>query len=92
MLKAYQCSSPTSRNYTVGLRLGQGEKLPDIINTLGSVAEGVSTAKGVKKIIEEMKIDAPIANEVSNAHPASCCISANQATQVYSVLHEGTRC
>lgn len=58
------CSSPTSRNYTVGLRLGQGEKLPDIINTLGSVAEGVSTAKGVKKIIEEMKIDAPIANEV----------------------------
>jgi glycerol-3-phosphate dehydrogenase len=58
------CSSPTSRNYTVGLRLGQGEQLPAIIDTLGSVAEGVSTAKGVKRIIEELNIDAPIAHEV----------------------------
>lgn len=59
------CSSPTSRNYTVGYRLGKGERLEDIINTLGSVAEGVATAKGLKKIIDEMNVSAPIANGVS---------------------------
>jgi glycerol-3-phosphate dehydrogenase len=30
------------QNYTVGLRLGKGEKLDDILATLGSVAEGGS--------------------------------------------------
>jgi glycerol-3-phosphate dehydrogenase len=59
------CSSSNSRNYTVGYRLGRGESLDDIMNTLGSVAEGVSTTKGVKKIIDELGINAPIANAVS---------------------------
>ncbi|KAG1749790.1 6-phosphogluconate dehydrogenase [Suillus paluster] len=58
------CSSPTSRNYTVGYRLGKGEPLEDIIKTLGSVAEGVTTAKGLKKIIDEMQVSAPIANGI----------------------------
>ncbi|KZV74910.1 glycerol-3-phosphate dehydrogenase [Peniophora sp. CONT] len=55
------CSSPTSRNYTVGFRLGQGEKLDDIIRTLGSVAEGVTTSKGLKAVIDELGVEAPIA-------------------------------
>ncbi|KAF7339262.1 Glycerol-3-phosphate dehydrogenase [NAD(+)] [Mycena sanguinolenta] len=58
------CSSSSSRNYTVGYRLGQGEGLQNIIATLGSVAEGVSTAKGVKRIIEKLAVKAPIANQV----------------------------
>ncbi|KAL0951468.1 hypothetical protein HGRIS_008156 [Hohenbuehelia grisea] len=58
------CSSPTSRNYTVGYRLGKGESLETIIKTLGSVAEGVSTAKAVKNIIEELDIKAPIASSI----------------------------
>ncbi|PPQ71125.1 hypothetical protein CVT24_009861 [Panaeolus cyanescens] len=58
------CSSSNSRNYTVGYRLGQGEKLDVIIKTLGSVAEGVPTTKGAKMIIEELGINAPIANSV----------------------------
>lgn len=62
------CSSPTSRNYTVGLRLGKGEKLDDIIRTLGSVAEGVTTAKGLKKIIDALGVSAPIATGVRNAN------------------------
>jgi glycerol-3-phosphate dehydrogenase len=59
------CSSRTSRNYTVGYRLGQGEKLETIIKTLGSVAEGVSTSQSVKKIVDELEIEAPIASLVS---------------------------
>ncbi|EGO04846.1 hypothetical protein SERLA73DRAFT_173976 [Serpula lacrymans var. lacrymans S7.3] len=58
------CSSSSSRNYTVGYRLGKGESLETIIKTLGSVAEGVTTAKGLKKIIDELGVDAPIANGI----------------------------
>ena len=60
------CSSPASRNYTVGYRLGKGESLQTIIDTLGSVAEGVTTTKGVKKLIDELGVDAPIATGVSD--------------------------
>jgi glycerol-3-phosphate dehydrogenase len=59
------CSSSNSRNYTVGYRLGQGESLDEIMKTLGSVAEGVSTTKGVQTIIEELGVMAPIASSVS---------------------------
>jgi len=55
------CSSPTSRNYTVGVRLGKGEKLNEIIETLGSVAEGVTTTEGVHEIIQDIGVEAPIA-------------------------------
>jgi glycerol-3-phosphate dehydrogenase (NAD(P)+) len=34
------CTSEKSRNFTVGFRIGQGEKLNDIVTSLGSVAEG----------------------------------------------------
>lgn len=59
------CSSSTSRNYTVGYRLGKGENLQHIVDTLGSVAEGVSTAKGLKEVIDELRVSAPIATAVS---------------------------
>ncbi|TBU34665.1 NAD-dependent glycerol-3-phosphate dehydrogenase [Dichomitus squalens] len=55
------CSSKTSRNYTVGYRLGQGEKLDHIIKTLGSVAEGVTTAKALKAVVDELGVKAQIA-------------------------------
>ncbi|KAJ7596821.1 glycerol-3-phosphate dehydrogenase [Mycena floridula] len=55
------CSSPNSRNYTTGYRLGKGEALQVILDTLGSVAEGVSSIKGVKQIIEKLGVQAPIA-------------------------------
>jgi len=63
------CSSSASRNYTVGYRLGKGEKLDDIITTLGSVAEGVTTTKGLKSILDELELAAPIARGVRGIHP-----------------------
>ena len=60
------CSSPASRNYTVGFRLGKGEKLDDIIRTLGSVAEGVTTAKGLKEITDDLGVRASIATAVGH--------------------------
>ena len=60
------CSSSNSRNFTVGYRLGKGEKLEHIIETLGSVAEGVTTAKGLKEMLDGLGItvSAPIATAV----------------------------
>lgn len=58
------CSSTNSRNYTVGFRLGKGEALDDILSTLGSVAEGVATAEGYMKIIQQVGVQAPIAEAV----------------------------
>lgn len=59
------CSSPTSRNYTVGYRLGKGEKLEGIIESLGSVAEGVSTAQGLHEMIQEIGVEAPVSGCLS---------------------------
>ncbi|KAF9040411.1 glycerol-3-phosphate dehydrogenase [Hymenopellis radicata] len=58
------CSSSNSRNYTVGYRLGKGESLNTILDTLGSVAEGVSTTKGAKVIIDSLGIPAPICTQM----------------------------
>ena len=38
------CYGSLSRNRTVGVRLGQGEKLPEILASSSQVAEGVATA------------------------------------------------
>lgn len=43
------CSSPLSRNYTVGYRLAKGEKLAEILADMKEVAEGINTIKIVKK-------------------------------------------
>ena len=58
------CSSSTSRNYTVGYRLGRGESLEVVLQTIGSVAEGVTTAKGLKVIVDDLDVPAPLANAV----------------------------
>lgn len=53
-------SSKFSRNFTVGYRLAQGEKLPDIIESMNEVAEGVNTIKIVKNFAEHYGFRAPI--------------------------------
>lgn len=62
---AMTATSRTSRNYTVGFRLGKGEKLADIIATLGSVAEGVSTTPLVIELSKRHQVELPISTAVS---------------------------
>ena len=54
------CSSPSSRNYTVGFRLAQGEKLADIIADMEEVAEGVKTIYIAQALSQRYHIPAPI--------------------------------
>ena len=61
------CSSPLSRNYTVGAMLGQGKKINDILSELGSVAEGVKTSKAVCDLAKKLNIDVPVSNAIYEA-------------------------
>jgi glycerol-3-phosphate dehydrogenase (NAD(P)+) len=58
------CSSDLSRNYRVGFYLSKGEKLEQIIKTLGEVAEGINTTFAVSKIASEHGLHLPIVEEV----------------------------
>lgn len=53
-----------SRNRTVGLRLGKGEKLSDVIESLGATAEGVSSAPLVLSLAQKHGIETPITEHV----------------------------
>ena len=54
------CSGDASRNRRVGLALGQGKKMPDILAEMRQVAEGVKTAKVAKQLAAKIGVDAPI--------------------------------
>ena len=59
------CTGPLSRNRTVGVRLGRGERLEDVLADMEAVAEGVATARAVVALAEREEVDMPIAREVS---------------------------
>ncbi len=54
------CSGDASRNRRVGLALGQGKKMADILAEMKQVAEGVKTAKVAKQLAAKIGVDAPI--------------------------------
>lgn len=61
------CSSHLSRNNTVGRMLAQGKKIDDILQSLGSVAEGVKTSKAVCELSQKLGIETPISNAIYKA-------------------------
>jgi glycerol-3-phosphate dehydrogenase (NAD(P)+) len=58
------CTSPLSRNYTVGTKLGQGLKLKDILDQMKSVAEGVPTAESAYSLSKKYDIEMPIVEQI----------------------------
>lgn len=54
------CFSPLSRNHQVGMRLAQGEALPEIIASMRQVAEGVRTTKEVHAFAQRAGLAMPI--------------------------------
>jgi glycerol-3-phosphate dehydrogenase (NAD(P)+) len=61
------CSSPMSRNYTVGAMLGKGKKIDDILKELGSVAEGVKTSRAICELAKKLNIEVPVSNAIYEA-------------------------
>jgi len=58
------CNAMQSRNFSLGVALGQGEKLTDILNSRLSVAEGVFSAEGVVQLGNKLGIHMPICEAV----------------------------
>jgi glycerol-3-phosphate dehydrogenase (NAD(P)+) len=54
------CSSPQSRNMSLGMALGEGRTLAEILAERRSVAEGVATASAVAALAQKLKVDMPI--------------------------------
>lgn len=59
------CSSPQSRNMSVGLALGQGMTLAEALAGKLSVAEGVASAPAVRDLAARLGVDMPICNAVA---------------------------
>ncbi|HEV2473726.1 MAG TPA: NAD(P)H-dependent glycerol-3-phosphate dehydrogenase, partial [Chthonomonadales bacterium] len=53
-------ASKLSRNYRVGFGLGRGQALPEILATLGQVAEGVPTTRVVHQLAQNSRIEMPV--------------------------------
>ncbi|MEK6708210.1 MAG: NAD(P)H-dependent glycerol-3-phosphate dehydrogenase [Pseudomonadota bacterium] len=53
-----------SRNRRVGLMLAAGRPLPDILQDLGHIAEGVYTAREVLRLSRELDVEMPITQAV----------------------------
>jgi glycerol-3-phosphate dehydrogenase (NAD(P)+) len=58
------CTSALSRNYRVGYGLAQGKSLEQILDELGSTAEGVNTAHVLMDIAKREHISVPISQQV----------------------------
>jgi len=57
------CTGHLSRNHTVGQKIGQGEKVDDILGQMRMVAEGVKTAKSVYNLSRKLGVEMPISHE-----------------------------
>ncbi len=59
------CTGSLSRNRTVGEALGQGRKLPEILQSLGGhVAEGVHTTRAALGLARKHGVEMPIAEQM----------------------------
>lgn len=58
------CTGDLSRNHTVGKKLGEGQKLREILDGMTMVAEGVRTSKSVYNLSRKLGVEMPISHEV----------------------------
>jgi glycerol-3-phosphate dehydrogenase (NAD(P)+) len=59
------CTGSLSRNRYVGEELGKGRTLAEITAGMNEVAEGINTARAVKKLADRAGLEMPITNEVN---------------------------
>lgn len=59
------CSSPQSRNMSVGLALGGGQSLEQALAGKVSIAEGVASAPAVRALARSLNVETPICEAVA---------------------------
>jgi glycerol-3-phosphate dehydrogenase (NAD(P)+) len=58
------CTGGLSRNRSVGVALGQGKSLDDILAAMTMVAEGVRTTRSARDLARKHGVEMPIVEEV----------------------------
>jgi glycerol-3-phosphate dehydrogenase (NAD(P)+) len=58
------CTSNLSRNYRVGVSIGKGQRLGEVLKNMKMVAEGVNTTKAAFTLSSESNIEMPIVQEI----------------------------
>ena len=58
------CTSPHSRNRTVGLRVAGGEALEEVLRSTEKIAEGVETTRSLRDLSRNLGVSLPITEEV----------------------------
>jgi glycerol-3-phosphate dehydrogenase (NAD(P)+) len=58
------CASPQSRNHYVGIELGKGRKIDEVISSMNMVAEGVKSCKPIFELGQEAGVWMPITENV----------------------------
>jgi glycerol-3-phosphate dehydrogenase (NAD(P)+) len=60
------CTSPLSRNRTVGEQLGRGRSLDEIVGEMRMVAEGVKSSRSILDLATKHDVEMPIAQHVAH--------------------------
>jgi glycerol-3-phosphate dehydrogenase (NAD(P)+) len=74
------CMSATSRNYALGLALGQGDSLAAALAARRTVVEGVATATAVVSLADRLGVAMPIASAVDAVLSRNANIDATIAS------------
>lgn len=81
------CYGDLSRNRSVGVRLGKGERLEDILSSSSQVAEGVATAGVVVGLARKYRVSLPVLTAVAqvldnNLTPAQAVTAVMNLPQI----------
>jgi len=57
-------TSSLSRNWTVGNRLGKGEKIEDILKSMNMIAEGIKNSESIYFAAQKINVEMPIFNTI----------------------------
>lgn len=80
------CSSTQSRNNQVGLRLGRGESIDAIMDSMTMVAEGVKSSPSVLDLARRHDVEMPITEQV-----VAVCHQGRSAVDAMSLLMQRRR-
>jgi glycerol-3-phosphate dehydrogenase (NAD(P)+) len=75
------CLSRQSRNNTVGIQLGQGKTIDEIVGSMNMVAEGVKSSPSVLALAQEHGVDMPITEQV-----VAVCHDGRSASDAFRTL------
>jgi len=83
------CVSDLSRNHRVGCEVARGRTLEEILGSMHQVAEGVHTARAVKRLADEMHIDTPIMGSIYTVLFEGCPVAKAVARFTGAVRRSG---